>query len=146
MNKIHPIFNGKVEHGKMILYDQSAFDIWIAGLEGKPITARIEISRNDRTNNQNAYLWGVVYKVISDTFGWTDDDVHEFCKNKFNPKFLEITDKATGEKEELKIGGSTRKLSTLDFMEYVEKIQIFFAEHDCFIPDPNLTEIANPLI
>jgi len=88
--------------------------------------------RANRSNPQNAYLWGVVYKIISEHTGFSVDEVHEFCKLEFNSKMVHIG------KDEVKIGLSTAIMNTLEFTEYIEKI-VMFASGDLGlnIPKPN---------
>lgn len=101
----------------------------------------ISISPNHkRSNAQNRYLWSVVYKTIAEPESYTtkgervtDDHVHELCKKAFLNKsdgismfglFVEWT-------------GSTTKLTTIEFQDYVLKITAHFAEHGIIIPEPN---------
>lgn len=145
MSSLVPIFPGKVESGKLIPYDRDGLADWIKTLDGKPVEIIIRREVNRRSNKQNSYLWSVVYKTICDSLGWDDEDCHEFCKRQFNKKRVEIADKVTGEITQQEIPGSTKKLTTIGFMEYVEKIQIFFAEHGVIIPDPNQSEFIEEL-
>jgi hypothetical protein len=41
----------------------------------------------DRSLDQNAYLFGVVYKYIEDYTGMTKREVHDFYKNEFNIEY-----------------------------------------------------------
>jgi len=130
-------FSGKVADKKLTVYDEADMKSWIASLDGMPVSVTIEKETHKRSNQQNRFLWGIVYKTISDFTGYDEDEVHALCKEKFNPKFLNIVNVNTGEETEERIAGSTAKLSTKDFIEYVEKIQRYFAGLGCVIPDPN---------
>lgn len=89
-------------------------------------------SGEPRSNRQNRYLWGVVYKLISDEVGHSPEEIHEILKDKFLPKHkIEIGNL----KEEVPV--STKELTTADFNEYIETIQRFAAEQlSIVIPDP----------
>lgn len=137
------LFDGKVDNGKLIIYDQDALKRHYKQFEGNIVFISIEKAVRKRSTAQNKYLWGVVYKTIHTELGWDEEDAHDFCKKEFNPKFITLTNKNTGEIEERQIAGSTAKMTTTDFMEYVEKIQRFFAEHGVAIPDPNQTEFID---
>ena len=98
----------------------------------KKVTITVEKYFKQRSGQQNRYLFGVAYKLISDHTGYTIDEVHDLMAKKF-----------IGEKE-IKIGKlkvttheTSTKLSTTDFMGYIASIQKFAAEElDVFIPDP----------
>ena len=58
--------------------------------------------RGNRSNDQNAWLWGCVYPILLDALidaGWDDftniEQVHEFCKSKFTKE--SSVNKQTGE-------------------------------------------------
>ena len=112
---------------------------------GKTLQVRIRIARKSRSDLQNRYYWGVVIPAVLQAFidlgneglfaGSADsaDLIHEFLKNKFLPP-LEVAN-ATGEVE--RIPGSTRKLSKVEFMDYIAAIQRWAAEFLFItIPDP----------
>lgn len=86
-----------------------------------------------RSLNQNAYMWGVVYKLIADFTGENEDDIHEILKKKF----LGESTIMIGGIEEI-IGRSTTKLSTVEFEEYLTKVRAWANEKlEVFIPLPN---------
>ena len=112
------------------------------------LVVRIEPEEKKRTQRQNKYLWGVVYKYLVDNdpgyFGNEETErllkgrgiamneiVHEFCKAQFLPP-LEL---AIG--GGMKIKKSTAKLNRQEFNDYVENIRRWAAnELQVFIPDP----------
>lgn len=92
-----------------------------------------------RTNAQNAYLWGVVYKTFAEGLGdkagqvVKPEWVHELCKQHFMPRHaVPGTDKT--------VPMSTTELCRSgnegSFQEYVEQIQALAAHKGIFIPDP----------
>jgi hypothetical protein len=103
-------------------------------LSARPIfTVSISPFKKSRTNSQNSYLWGVVYKTISDQTGYSCDELHELFKNSFLPhKLITIGDKS------VKITPSTTDLTTIEFEEFLELVKRYAAETiGIFIPDPN---------
>ncbi len=90
--------------------------------------------KRTRSNEQNAYLWGVVYKTICDHLsGWDADDVHEyFLGEHYGWETLE----GLGRKRLKPIRRSSR-LSTTEFSDHVAFIQRAMAEKGVYIPDPN---------
>ncbi len=86
---------------------------------------------NKRSLNQNAYYWGVVLPLVKDglrDIGYreikTIDDTHEALKYMFLKK--QIGNENTG--EVIEILGSTAKLTTVNFNEYIEDIAKWCAE------------------
>lgn len=94
---------------------------------------------NKRSNQQNRYVWGLVYEMVLQGFrdlGWdevqTTEDVHLIMK----ARFLKIT-RADEQGEVIEIFRSTTSLSKLEFCEYVERIQQFAAQNlNIVIPNP----------
>lgn len=128
MSKLTPKFFGEVDDkGKLEIFEKDKFEMFIASLTGK-VEIVVKKFKKNRSVPQNSYLWGVVYKLISDHTGYESADLH----NHFKAHFLKK-----------KVGGlttfySTTKLDTLQFGEYIEKIKDFAAKRlDVHIPDPD---------
>jgi hypothetical protein len=91
-----------------------------------------------RSLSQNAYLWGVCYPTIlrsgGETLaGWTADDLHEyFLSLHFGSEVLHFN----GRDHERPLKRSS-KLTTLEFMDFVGRIQQEMAQIGVFIPDPD---------
>lgn len=63
----------------------------------------------------------------------TDQEVHFFLKQKFNSVSI-----ASKDGEVIDVPGSTTKLTTIEFSEYVERINQFSSMYlGVVIPDPN---------
>jgi len=90
----------------------------------------IEKDVEKRSLDQNAYLWGVVYKTISDYNGDTLEDLHEhFVRHLLPPKFIKVMGK------EIKIPSSTTELNKVEFGEYIERIRAEVAPMGIVIPE-----------
>lgn len=124
---------------KYTLNSSTAKQAAIAHIQGIDLAARpvqvvsVENFKKSRTNSQNSYLWGVVYKTISDETGYSCDELHELFKNSFLPhKLVTIGDKS------VRITPSTTALKTDEFNEYIELVCRYAAETiGCYIPAPN---------
>ena len=90
----------------------------------------LTVAKSTRSNQQNKYLWAVPYKLLSDHLGYTPEEVHEICKQKFLSHTVHVGD------EDMNIAASTAKLPKDEFMDYVARIQVWAAEFDVVIPDP----------
>lgn len=129
--------SGYIYAGKLTIRNQAAFKQRLRRAKDGEVVVTVERKQSRRSLAQNAYLWGVVYQLLSDHTGYTVEELHEWAKMKFIPKHVALAD-ANGEvKDDLVIGGSTAKLNKVQFGEYVENIRQFAVnELDCIIPDP----------
>jgi hypothetical protein len=136
---------GKIDdEGVMRLDHKSQFLNGCMNFKGKDIMLTLEEKKNRRTNQQNAYLWGIVYKVALDGFielgneGLTVDDIHDFFKEKFLPRDKVIVINSTG--EVIPVAISTKALSSEGMRTYIEKIARWCATYlNLIIPLPNPT-------
>jgi hypothetical protein len=129
---------GRVVNGEPTFWegDRQRYSEIIKKLEGKPFRMLLAAHRPRRTTQQNRYLFGVVYPLLADAIGEPDTDlIHELCRQKFNPAKVKVGG------EEVTVGGKTSDLDTVQFQDYVGKIQRWAAEFlGTVIPDPNQTE------
>lgn len=105
---------------------------------------RVTIGRNTkpRTNEANAYLWGVCYAALAEVTGHSANEWHEyFCGEVFGWKDVSLP----GGRHESKPrrttttdeDGKADTLSTGDFWDFVERVRQHAADADIFIPDPD---------
>ena len=86
-----------------------------------------------RSQKQNAYMWGVVYKTIGAELGYLPDEIHQLMQKQF------LSYENLGEI----FVKSTTKLNTKSMEEYLEKIRIFAAtELSITVLKPNETEFS----
>jgi hypothetical protein len=100
------------------------------------IAVKVEVTEmySQRSLDQNAYLWGVVYPLVLQVLpGWESEDVHEFfLEEHFGKKTLEgVTGTYT---RPLK---RSSKLSKKEFKEHWQFIQRYMAQRGVSIPDPS---------
>lgn len=107
-------FIGKIENGRPVI---NQFERYLAGLkEGTRFSVSVEKWKNKRSMKQNAYYWAAL-TTISEHTGHTPQELHEIFKRMFlPPQFIQYK----GEK--IKVPGSTTKLSSAEFAEYIERI------------------------
>jgi len=93
----------------------------------------IEEAKRKRSNEQNAYLWGVCYAtVLRHLPGWDADDLHTYFLGEH---FGWETIQAFGKKRLRPIRRSS-KLNKMEFQDYIAFIQRKAAELGVFIEDP----------
>ena len=120
----------------------------IQHFEGKDVMITFSKPKKSRSNNQNAYYWGVVINLIQegllDATGElrSSNDIHyNILLPLFAPK-NEIINKDSGEVLNERITSS--EMTTVQFMEYILEIQKWAAEFLCIdIPSPNETTTLN---
>ncbi|MEM6734463.1 MAG: hypothetical protein AAF620_00195 [Bacteroidota bacterium] len=93
--------------------------------------------KKNRSLQANRYYHGVVVRSIHQHTGIDAEDIHELLKYKFNPKRIDITGNQT------QIGGSTRGLTSKEFILFIEKVRIWAMETlNLHIPLPQ--EVSDP--
>lgn len=109
---------------------------WIAFVQAQPLPLEVDAKpwKRTRSNEQNAYLWGVCYAALRDATGQDVNDWHEYMLGEW----------AGWEEHELfgrrrlRPVRRSSKLSTVEFSDYVAFIQQRAAENGVFIPDPDM--------
>lgn len=139
MSKIVPKFKGRIEKGRMIFNRLGDYLNYVQGLEGKEVSLILQEWKNDRSDNQNRYYWGIPIKMISEYTGYSDEEVHELLKSLFLKKKVDV--KTTkGITERHTIVGSTATLNTAEFEEYLAKVRQWASEElNIYVPEPNET-------
>ena len=128
------IVNGRFERNRKRVLEL------IKSFEGLNVEITFERSRKKRSNNQNAYYFGVVIPLIQEAIKeewiefWDKEKVHELLKSKF--LFTERVDEESA--EILKIPKSTTECTTVEMEEYLLQCRTFAQEwFSLTIPEPN---------
>ncbi len=112
---------------KLIFEKRDLFDSHLKKLSGR-VVITVEKYIPKRSNQQNAYWHGVIVKLLADELGYTPDEMHTALKMEF------LRVRRDGKPDTV---GSTTKLSTKDFNELKESVQIWAkTEFNVYIPDP----------
>lgn len=111
-------------------------------LPGKDLEVEIRPRKRERSSQQNRYLHGVAYKLLSDHTGYELEDVAEYLCGSFfgwkdkpmpGKRLAQVPVRTTTKGED----GKRSVLSKLEFAEYVAWIQRFAAKQGVLIPDPD---------
>jgi hypothetical protein len=125
--------SGQITKGKLHVRGWKPFT-WRDG----EVTITVERKRATRSVLQNAWYWGQVLRLLAEHTGYTVDELHDYCKQRFNPKRLVLCDGWGEVKDEQRIGQSTRELNRITFGEYCEAIRQWAREDlGVVIPDPD---------
>jgi hypothetical protein len=106
--------------------------------ESKAWQITVEEFKKPRTNQQNAYLWGVVYPAILEAGGemlrgWLADDLHEYFLGEiYGWETLE----GMGRKR-LRPLKRTSRMTRSEFMNYLEEVSQRCANMGIVIPEPS---------
>ena len=118
--------------GGKVKYDlPSNYERYLITLEGQRVATETKKFKKKRSLPQNSYYWSVIIDILSREFGYESEEIHLMLREKF----LRIYD---DKHPDFVIARSTTKLTTVEFVEYIEKIQRWAAqEHQIYLPDPN---------
>jgi hypothetical protein len=128
---------GKVDDGKLTIFQRNDM---VSGLQnlGSGFVEIIIRLAGKRSNQQSRYYWGAVIPIVQEGLKgvgieMSKEQTHEMLKYRFlKREFI------TSDGDILQSIGSTAELSTKEFNEYIESIQIWSAEYlNVNIPDPN---------
>lgn len=96
--------------------------------DGRYVWQMPEKEKKNRSKQQNAYMWAVVYDLISKHTGYTPDECHQILAEMF----------LSYEKDGRSFTMSTTKLKTLEFEDYLERCRRWAAmELQVYCPLPN---------
>jgi hypothetical protein len=105
----------------------------ISKREGQDVRLTISQRVKQRSNNQNRYMWSVVYEALAAETGHTTEEIHEFMKSMYLPRSFIQLGKTTQQ-----LTKSTTTLSTYDMEVFLEQVRAFAAsELGVVIPLPN---------
>jgi hypothetical protein len=116
---------GRVKNGEIEI--QRFFKDDIKKLEGKDV--EIKELGSERTQQQNRYMWGVVYRLVAEHTGYTVEETHQVFRDRF----------LTYRKGKFEFTKSTTDLNTKEFGEYLDKV-IDYAQQELeiIIPEPDI--------
>lgn len=126
-------FTGTVSKGKFSPDLPGAFKVAFCSHEGKKVTVTIDRFHQKRSNAQNKYWWAVPVALIAEKTGYTTEQAHAAIVNELH---YELVNGKDG--QALKMPKPTRNLSTVEFMELIDKVQKWATEFfdGLYIPDP----------
>lgn len=105
--------------------------------KGKAVAVTVEEWKKPRTNQQNAFLWGVAYPAILEgggeaLKGWSRDDIHEYMTGEFGG--WEVLE-GFGRKRMRPVLRSSR-MTKEQFSDYLDWLSAKCADMGIVIPEP----------
>ena len=129
---ITPIFLGKVSNDTLQLQTPDKFRQYLYSLKGQQVEVVVRLPKKERSNPQNRYMWGVVYELLSETTGYTSNEIHDAMRMLFLQDNL----------RKIPTLRSTTELTTIEMETYLENIRQWAAQElNCVIPEPNQVEV-----
>lgn len=129
-----------VKGGSLFVKNRELYLQEISGLQSdKEYTIVIRVKRKPRSNGQNRYYWGIAIPLVLRGLKeagfnvFSKDDAHDIIKFKFLKVNLE-----NDSGEFVESFKSTKEMSTSEFKEFIEHLQIWASEYlNQYIPSPN---------
>ena len=136
-----PIFSGRVtEAGALLLDAPLQFRAHLGKLREKRVEVTVRRYREQRSLEQNAWVWGVAYPLLAETLGYDMDEREDLHYALVRKCFGTHLDPRVGVEMP---NARSSKLSTKEFSDYMEWLVRFAAkEFNCVIPLPNEVEVA----
>jgi hypothetical protein len=114
------------------LDDKKRWNAALRRLAGFRFELSIGPEKKDRSLRANRYMWAI-YNIIAEWSGHDPEEIHVFMKAQFLPT-REIQMPGG---EPLTVLGSTRKLDSVAFSDYVSKVKRWAMEQGLELPDPD---------
>lgn len=127
---------GEIRRGKLRVKRADRFSAQLARWRDCPVEITVARQRATRSQQQNAYYWGVVLDLLAEHTGYHVNELHEYFKQTFLPKHLIFAAPSGEVLREAVVGQTTTTLNKLEFGDYVERIRQVAAEMGVDIPDP----------
>ena len=126
---MNPIFQGKINKGRLILETPDRFRVHLSRYEGQQVEFSLRKKKSQRSSEQNRAYFGIAVEILCKHTGFSREEMHEALKQKFASRI----DEKTG----LTIVESTASMDTVRFMRYYDDIQKWAAEFlNVYIPSP----------
>lgn len=126
-----------VRRGRLKIHRTDVLAAQLETLRDGTYEIRLERKRASRSQEQNAWYWACLVGLVAEHTGYSPDEIHEIYKAKFIPKRVSFADSNGEIKGEFVIGGTTTRLTTVQFSDYCEAIRQWAADElGVVIPDP----------
>ncbi len=139
------MFKARVQQGTVRFYSLNYVSENLKSFEGKDVYVNIREHKAKRSIKQNNWYYGVAIPMIQaflmDTQGekYTKEEINQYHLNTVIKPKLE-TKAIFGKVCVIYDIARTSDMSTTEFAEFKETIQVYWAEMELIIPDPEQTE------
>ena len=119
---------GRIRHGRLRTRNRARFLRRIGRMRDGEVELIVRRHCATRSAAQNAWYFAGIVTPLAEHTGYDVDEMHQLLKQLFLSKALAVTDGNGEVVGEYVIGGSTRKLNTIEFGEYCERIRRWAGE------------------
>ena len=131
---LDPIFKISIQKGRVIVQASEKRMRFIQSLPDGEYEEIIRKRKKPRSNEQNRYMHGVIFKLIAEEIGDSPDEVKSAMKNKF------LKYQTAGGLMAIR---DTSDLSTVELEEFNEKCRRWASSFlNLYIPNPNEVEYS----
>lgn len=125
------LFRAVIKDGSILYESPGHLSVWLKANPG-PCEIIFSPPRYLRSRNQNAYYYGVVLDILSETTGYDKEEMHEILKMKFLSSPKEIGD------ESVTVTRSTASLKTDEMERFLSNVREWASRKlQTYIPLPN---------
>lgn len=141
MTSVTPQFLAYVtDDGRLSLSRPADFRAYLQALKGEDVEVVVRKRRHQRSQQQNAWIWGVAYPLLAETFGY---DAHEH-----EDLHYALVEKCFGTKWDARLRTMvpqqrSSKLTTKQFSDYMEWLVRWGAEQGVVIPLPDDVDLES---
>jgi hypothetical protein len=118
-------FFASVENGKCRVHQKKHFDGYLTALGKCRVVINIEKDRKKRTGRQNNLYWAWL-EIIGAELGYNPEELHDSFRAMF------LTDRS----KKIPLIRSTTMLNTIQFGQYLDKIDRTCSELGIILPQP----------
>jgi hypothetical protein len=139
------MFKAKCSEGDIEFYAQDYVKQKLKQVDGQDVYVTIKKYRAKRSIKQNNWYYGVaipmVQAFLADTQGekYSKEDINQYHLNTIVKPVIEVKPIFNTPCTIYKIK-RTSEMNTVEFMDFKEKIQLYWAQMDLIIPDPDQTD------
>ncbi len=129
---------GSIKGGRLFLRNRRTFNEDLRRFrDDTEVEVEVHALKATRSVQMNKFYWGPLLGTLADYTGHSTVELHEHFKATLIPVEILLADAHGEVKSASKIPGSTRKMTTDEFWEYVTRIAAIAGELGCEIPDPS---------
>jgi len=88
---MNPIFQGKINKGKLILETPDRFRVHLSRYEGQQVEFSLRKKKSQRSSEQNRAYFGIAVEILCEHTGFSREEMHEALKQKFASRIDEKT-------------------------------------------------------
>ena len=131
-----PKFRAYQIKGELFVYKNEMFREYLLSLSEKILDVVVKEHKESRSDRQNKYAHGVVFKMISDETGYSLEEAKDLCKSMFLKKWVTVNGK------EIEIVRGSADLNTKEFEDFMEDCRRWAAQElSINVPLPGEVEL-----